>query len=486
MSLHPSDARPSRRGGVLLVCVIAVSVLAGIAAATFAFTLGHGEESSFGGRELRALYVAEAGVAETALRVTDAVDQGQPVPAGLGTEAAPLPIAGGSFTAEIADMGDNTWRFEVTGRVGLQRRTIEGRLVPSGTSAFDHAIFAGNTSGDPNYRMALGGTGSQADGIRGDVYSGGDISVDGDAVVDGELFAAGAIAAAGPMSGSSGTTREPLDIAAQDYANNNDVDVAAAFAAEGVAQGNPLGGTALEVPEASPAHIFRLNPDDRTTETSATVKDDYFLEDPYEPVTAFSSPLGSGHAVSLEGTSGNDAVYYVDGNLWIHNKPWGRMRFELDDADASGTDGVRLTFVVSGNLYISDDLLLEEAAADGVAFICIEDPAVADSGNVYFGDPRYGTLEEMNAFMYAENDFYDNNLSASGSSEVRVNGNMTAGNHVAINRDFVKPDGTVEHSRLEVNFDDRISTGSIVLPGLPNALIGAAGLSVAYWREVSE
>ena len=59
---------------------------------------------------------------------------------------------------------------------------------------------------------------------------------------------------------------------------------------------------------------------------------------------------------------------------------------------------------------------------------------MADSGNVYFGDPTFGTLREMHAFMYAENDFYDTNLSSSSSSIVELVGNMTAGNQVKINR----------------------------------------------------
>ena len=129
---------------------------------------------------------------------------------------------------------------------------------------------------------------------------------------------------------------------------------------------------------------------------------------------------------------------------------------------------------------------LQELAHLGVAFIAIKDESESDSGNIYLGDPRYGTLQKMQAYMYAENDFIDMNLDERGSKEVEIFGNMTAGNHVAIERHYEKSNGEVEHSKLTVNFDDRLSTGSIELPGLPQTEGRTLGVRVAYWREVDE
>ena len=123
---------------------------------------------------------------------------------------------------------------------------------------------------------------------------------------------------------------------------------------------------------------------------------------------------------------------------------------------------------------------MQDAAHSGVAFIAIKDAGVHDSGNVYFGDPTFGTLEEMHAFMYAENNFYDNNLSATGSARVKLVGNMTAGNQVNINRDV----GT-QHSKLTVNFDDRIATGALSMPGLPHSSGADAAYAVTMWREIA-
>jgi hypothetical protein len=157
------------------------------------------------------------------------------------------------------------------------------------------------------------------------------------------------------------------------------------------------------------------------------------------------------------------------------------MRFKYD-----GAESVKLTFVVKGNVYFSDDVMLMNSEKDGVAFIAIEDKAEPDSGNIYFGDPVFGTLNHMAAFMYAENDFIDNNLDAKGSAVVHLSGNMTAGNRVDIQRDFVQADGSIVHSKLDVAFDDRISTGALVLPGLPGTAAADIDVQVLMWREIAD
>ena len=141
---------------------------------------------------------------------------------------------------------------------------------------------------------------------------------------------------------------------------------------------------------------------------------------------------------------------------------------------------MRVTLVVRGNIYISDNIMYQGNRQDGLALVAMKDPSVTDSGNIYFGDPSFGTLERMDAFMYAENNFQDNNLSATGSAKVTVNGNMTAGNQVRINRDFGD-----QHSKLTVNFDERLGSGSLSLPGLPKQRGGDLSWSVRGWREVS-
>ena len=46
--------------------------------------------------------------------------------------------------------------------------------------------------------------------------------------------------------------------------------------------------------------------------------------------------------------------------------------------------------------------------------------------------------------------------------------------------------GSVAHSKLTVNFDDRLSTGALVLPGLPASVDeGVGGMKVVFWREIA-
>ena len=182
----------------------------------------------------------------------------------------------------------------------------------------------------------------------------------------------------------------------------------------------------------------------------------------------------SGHN-GKPGKNGSDLIYYVDGNLWIHNL----NIYSFTLLTQSGTPG-KLTIVVKGNIYFSDNILYNNPADDGLAFIALEDENVGDSGNIYFGDPSFGTLERMDAFMFAQNNFHDNNLSATGSAKVTVNGNMTAGNQVRITRDWED-----EHSKLTVNFDNRLSNGTLRLPGLPGLSMGGRDWAVTVWHEIA-
>jgi len=468
----------------LLASLVLVMVLAGVMVSVFTVSVAQKNEVGRSTGELRALYLADAAVTDCLANIAISDDAGTPAPTEVGTQDAPIVLNGGRYWADIADNGDNSFTVQATGATGLMRRRVQAIVAPVGGGIYDHAVFAGNSGGTAGYTLELGGVAGQADAIDGDIFSGGDIEVTGDATVTGDINAGGTVYGA---LGHSGVKRATPDIGGMDYANNNDFDVAALFAGASW-QSSSVGGSAYQLPESSPAHIFRKDPDDRVTETSSTTKSDYFLEDPYESITGFNFPDGSrGQEISLSGTmggagvSGTDKVYFIDGNLWVHNKSTLRFMFRNTDPE-----GAKVTFVVKGNIYFSDDVHIEDDSKDGVAFIAIDDPAEADSGNVYFGDPRYGTLSYMHSWIYAENNFYDNNLDAAGSKTVTLKGNMTAGNQVSIMRDYDDGKGNIEHSRLTVDFDDRISAGTIALPGLPRTDGGIEGFEVAMWRVISE
>lgn len=462
-----------KRGGALLVALIATMVCAGMAAAMLAVGGASKQEHLASAEHLRALYVAEAGLSEGIAAVTAGS-----VP-NMGDAANPIPFSNGSYFGTAVDNGDDTTTITVFGRSRNETRGVEAVVQKTTEGVYSSAVFAGNSAADASYTMKFGGNGAQGDLVNGNVYSGGQVKRTGNALLNGSVRATGAVSGA---TGETGITQPTPNLVGMNYAVNNNVDVAREFSGATYKKSTSYGGKAWQLPESNPAHIFRKNPDDRSANTSSTAKDDYFLEDVYEPMNSSNSitPNAGSHITisglgGEPGPSGNEMVYYIDGNLWVHNN----TAYSFTLWNATGTP-VKITIVVRGNIYISDNIFYQNPNQDGLALIAMKDSSVTDSGNIYFGDPSFGTLEYMDAFMYAENNFYDTNLSAAGSARVTVHGNMTAGNQVKINRDF----GT-QHSKLTVNFDPRIWDGDLHLPGLPTTSGADPAYKVVSWREVA-
>jgi hypothetical protein len=473
ISFH-QDGR--RAGSALILAVISVVLLLGMAAALLRVGMASKKEHLSATDRMKSLYIAEAGLAQG---VTSAMAGAVPP---IGTSAAPITFSNGNYwgTTQV-DATNHTTTITVYGTSRGSTRGMEAVVKQTSDGIYANAVFAGNSTGDAAYQMRFGGTSTQADLVNGNIYSGGNIAISGTARINGTARAAGSISGG---TGETGYTQRSPNLAAMDYEHHNDVNVAAQFGG-GTARytnSSSYGGSAYQLPEANAAHIFRKNPSDRASNINSTTKDDYFLEDVYESINTSSRvDRTNGSHITISGiggepgTSGNNLLYYIDGNLWIHNQ----NAYSFTLWNSSGTP-IHITFVVKGNIYISDNIFYNQTNQDGLAMIAMKDPSVSDSGNIYFGDPTFGTLEYMDAFMYAENNFYDNNLSASGSARVTVHGNMTAGNQVLINRDY----GT-QHSKLTVDFDSRIWDQTLALPGLPTSSEGNGAFAVVSWREVA-
>ena len=125
------------------------------------------------------------------------------------------------------------------------------------------------------------------------------------------------------------------------------------------------GGTPVE---RSP---FVLDPADKKESCRATKKADYFLR-----AAKAGAPV-----VLIRSDDGKSRVYEIDGNLWIEDLAAYR-RLVVDPVQ---NDGVQITFVITGNLYVKKDFLYEEVTTADVAFVMVADPKVEDSGNVYTG-----------------------------------------------------------------------------------------------------
>ncbi len=294
-----------------------------------------------------------------------------------------------------------------------------------------------------------------------------------------------------PGAAGGDTPLAPPDLSGMDYAQGADVNVSERFSAI----------EAGTLPESNAAHIFRKNSSSTFSDVDETYMldgepvnpDDYFLEDPYESISVGDPSSDSGASrISIASESdgheeGNDQVYFIDGNMWLHNS--NTYSFKLDYPTA---DGIHVTFVVRGNITLSDNFYYDNMNNDQVAFIAMrreDDPKGEISGNVYMGDPRFGTVHDLHGLFYAENNFYDMNLDEEGSQEFTIYGNMTAGNQVDINRDYevaghyeyvrsgwswvkVWVEGGTCHSSMNVIFDDRYVDGpngrERLVGGLPN------------------
>jgi len=287
-------------------------------------------------------------------------------------------------------------------------------------------------------------------------------------------------------------------------------------------------GNALQIRDrANPAHIFRRNPSDRNLATmnNATFGDDYYLEDPTtlnttsgvnaervagtDVDTGFTGinastgePSGTPNAYAINLTrntsdptrDGNQKVYYVDGNVWISDLNGYSMFIKnRNPADPTKNDpnGTQITIVARGNVYFGDNIFYQDMKKDGVVFIAMKDertptqggnPDPQGSGNIFIGDPEFGTLRRLESYLYADNDFVDNNVTTSGSAQFTILGNMTAGDEVRIRRDKLDSSGNVipnTHSRMDVFFDSRIrnnKTFAKMIPGVTALLPDDTGM----------
>jgi hypothetical protein len=258
------------------------------------------------------------------------------------------------------------------------------------------------------------------------------------------------------------------------------------------------GGNIAITDSSRPEHIFVRNPPtggstysggaqvygrsySRVYDDNGYRVDDYFLEDPTD--STYNSYVSGD---SIDGTSytapmyvnvkenGNVRLYYVDGNVYIHHPRVYSMRFRKP--------GTRITIVARGNITLSDefyynadydrnlsrsdmDSTIVDNPSDALCLIALKNPNCADSGNIYIGDAQFGTGGSIHAMLYAENDFVDNNINSSGQPFISIYGNMSAGNHIRLNR---PSGGSSNRTRLDITLDERIREGTIIVPGLPH------------------
>lgn len=514
--------RKSQKGAVLPIVVTAscIFVLLGVSLLQMAESEMVLTHKSI--KETKAFHLAEAGVARF---VANAYD-------------------GAVEDIDITSLGDGSYEVDAyldaspayaisTGTVGNFQKRIKVE-VSYLSPPYEHAVYGCNSSGQ-QWTFDLRGTsdsqrssrgrwgrgGNERGGediINGDIYVDGDVAMYGDSSINpapdpnphglnGDVIATGDIDLYGDasISGDAQTEaakRDVPDLLAMEYEVNNTHNVSGIFAEEGVNRGRLSPGHELR-------DIVEKNPSNRSSECSSTAGDDYF----FEPVNVGNYGASSKDAKTPLNL-GNDRIYYIDGNVWIHSKS--TYGFLL-----SGN----ATIVATGNIYICDNTKYadEESLLGLVALGDYDDGGqLTSGGNVYFGDPRFGTLYTVSALMFAGNDFLYNTDSVTGKAEepetgFSVYGNFAAMNHVSIQRDWydkrmsrrrkeARPayynpktgqwidaeDGSVlssseidslRHYQMKVDYDARVRDVGTQPPGLPKGA-GTIFNGVTRWEEL--
>jgi hypothetical protein len=505
----------AKRNGLALLMVLVVIlifILIGLAMLTLA------QHESILGRidtdKTRAFYLAEAGLAKMAEKLQ------VPIVGNL-SEVLTGSLDGGSYHVEIDTNTFPCYAIStgISGKIQKRIRVLATFLAPP----YEDAVWSMNKSGATNY-FQLRGTGNPTvtgsgnkggkDIINGNLFITGDAylyeqSIIGPAPLPntwnlaGDLDATGTISVASSASvaGSTNPNAEPpseFSLADMDYASNNTYNVSQVFTDAGVSSGYLPSGNELR-------DVFVKNPGDRAAECASTPGiDDFF----FEPSSGFIE--GSWDTAQTPLHAGTDRIYYIDGDLWVHSK---------NDTFGFNMDG-KVTIVVTGNIHLCDNLKYADTSSMlGLVALGKYNGTgqLISGGNIYFGDPTYGTLNMFSGMMFAANNFSYNTTTtfawtAEPSSGFIINGSFAAVNQINIVRDWytsgftkkpavynpstgqwvdaetgtaltVSQRAQMRHYQMIVNYDERVRNAESRPPGLPKGGIKIfAGFS--NWEEL--
>jgi len=447
--------KQNKKSGAILVIVMVILVTFTLfVSALLQLSNFNAQETERQIRESQAFWIAEEGVQQSLL---DQANKGS----GIIESNAP------DFNAETGRVG--AYRVEPDGPNGF---ISYGELTVGGVTitnrirfetnpvwgGYSNAVSGLNESGG-YWVFPLGGSGTAVrDGNWGDNYGipgpgdteiggpneiwgnvyagGGDIYMSGDSQIReaqdykgepsqfvGDASAGGTITTVDNATISGGRNEnvaalEGPDLIEMDYPNTATHNLTEIFDAEGVTSGR--------LPVTHPLYdLVRRS------------GDDYYFE-----------PTGGSSRETLD--LGDGRVYYADGDIWFDKS--GPLQFDID-----GT----ATIVASGDFHIGDGLryIDPDPGGDLLALIALGkydgNGNLESGGDIYFGDARFGTVYEMDAFMFAANDFYYSVNASDGSPGEPDTGFKIFGNFVALNQIHIDLDW---YNLFETDDRDRITT----------------------------
>ncbi len=504
----------SEKGIVLAVVVVFICILTILGFSVLSVANSEIILTQKAANKTKAFYLAEAGLGIFAARLSNGV---------LGSieETA---LGEGSYQLVFYSDANEPYAI-ATGTVGGQEKSIRvtvSYLAPP----YEWGIYAGNADGTPWTLMLRGQGDPQPKGdplgaevggrdiINGNIFVNGDVALyEGSSVnpapfpntyeLNGDVNSTGSVTVS-PTATVSGVITEGSapqsspDLVGMNYAVNNTHNVGQIFADEGISEGYLPSGHELY-------NVVVKNPPTRLAECASTAGDDFFLEP--RNVTGGGGQKDATTPLHL----GDSRVYYVDGNVWVHHpSTYGFL-----------VDG-KVTIVATGDIHISDNLKYGDSESLlGLVALGQYDGGgqLLSGGNIYFGDPRFGTMYTASALMFAADSFlYNTDAVTHGTKEPEtgfsVYGNFTALNQVTVHRDWYDKDetgqdraayfdttqdqwvdadngtvltsaeiNTLRHYQMILNYDDRVRTKRTQPPGLPRG-VGTIFEGLIDWEEV--
>ncbi|MEI7850665.1 MAG: hypothetical protein WCH86_02420 [Kiritimatiellales bacterium] len=519
----------SQTGGILPIVMVVLIAFSLMVVALLQLGQNGAQETAYQLRRAQAFWLAEAGRQRCIADLYSGGTGVLSVDATLGTGTFDVRIDPANPNRRISRGIVTAGNLIVTNQIRIDLAYL--------ARPFEHAIYAGNYV-NQLWSFQLRGTGAAMPPGSG---SGGVDSIYGDVYIRGNAFMADSSAIYPPnpnrysLHGDLNTTgtstldpgasvagsrnqnvpyNQPPDLPAMDYANNNNYDIAKIFNDANILSGR--------LPPSHPLYsvlynVVVKNPSDRAAENNSTPGMDDFY---FEPASIGSAGTQTTGVTPLN--LGTNKVYYVDGHVW----------FDSHSTYGFKVDGTA-TIVSTRDIHVSDNLAYNNKGLTAVggnppdllALVALGKYDAGgvlisgSGGNIYFGDPEFGTLYTVDAFMFAGNNFYYNTSANSGGQKEPTSGFKVFGNYMAVNQVVVLRDwytgadglphaasydqttsqwkdaanpshiltstelASRRHYAMRVEYDDRIRDSATQMPGLPRGngtiFAGAKG-----WEEI--
>ncbi len=182
------EANP-KNGSVLLIAVVMLGFASFIVGSIFTATITYTRNSELVYSHDKAAFLADAGLHAAVVALNTGVDRiSYDESRAYFSQTAAFTQPDWGFSTELTLLTNGNYRLQSTGRANGNLVVAQSEITRvAGSNSvhalYAHAIFAGNSSGLSNYVLQIGGTGTGADFVRGDAYSGNKIELTGAATL---------------------------------------------------------------------------------------------------------------------------------------------------------------------------------------------------------------------------------------------------------------------------------------------------------------